>query len=486
MHIKLFIKLRFIIPFVVMTLNSFCQNSNMTKPVLIKSLNKDSLQHEFKTLYNLINTIHPGENMFISKKDFDNCYDSLLNSINDDLSILEYFKKTSYLLAKIKDGHTATDKSKISELIQNELTFPFSIYKIKNKYYISKTTTAYKHLIGSELISINGDSLNKIFNTIKNHIHIEGLNETGFNSKLKNFPFYYFLYNQSFSFNIEYSDSKQKSIKKTAIKGVKYSEFSKILKEQTEPLSFKIIKNDIAILKLHSFENGYIEKDRILAEKQISTFFNKIDSSKIPNLIIDLRGNSGGAPEISNFVFSYLINKPYYYFDYIGVKYNTVNNWKYLAQYPNNIEEINMNDTKPINNLNCYLETDSLDYWWFEKQQNKSNYYKGKISVLLNGECFSTTGHFLSLLRNYNIGKFYGEYSQGSNYSNSGLQAFILPYSKTMVWIPFLQFKMKTPNFIYDSKGIKPDVELEINPIDLKTNNDSQINWIINQINKSN
>ena len=62
--------------------------------------------------------------------------------------------------------------------------------------------------------------------------------------------------------------------------------------------------------------------------------------------------------------------------------------------------------------MNCYTDTNVTDYWWFEKQQNKPNYYKGKIEVLMNGGCFSTTGHLLALMREYKIGKFYGEYSQ--------------------------------------------------------------------------
>ena len=84
--------------------------------------------------------------------------------------------------------------------------------------------------------------------------------------------------------------------------------------------------------------------------------------------------------------------------------------------------------------------------------------------------------------RDNNIGKFYGEYSQGSNYSNSGMQAFVLPYSKTLVWIPVFQFKMRTPNFQYDTKGIKPDIEIQIQSNDLKTKFDRQLNYVIKQI----
>ncbi|GAA4177039.1 MULTISPECIES: S41 family peptidase [Sphingobacterium] len=129
--------------------------------------------------------------------------------------------------------------------------------------------------------------------------------------------------------------------------------------------------------------------------------------------------------------------------------------------------------------MNYYTETDSTDYWWFEQQQNKPNFYKGKISVLINGGYFSTTGHLLALMREYKIGKFYGEYTQGSNYSNAGGQAFVLPYSKSLVWMATFQYKMRTVHFINDPKGIKPDVRIQAQPNDLRTGFDRPMDFVI-------
>ncbi len=235
----------------------------------------------------------------------------------------------------------------------------------------------------------------------------------------------------------------------------------------------------MAILKFHSFENGYNETDRKVAENQLDHFFTQLDSLKTKNLIIDLRDNGGGSGDIANYLFSYLTSSPYYYFDYVGAKYGSVKEWRHYAQYPDNIEEIDLNETKLRDGLNCYTETDSTDYWWFEQQQNKPNFYKGKISVLINGGCFSTTGHLLALMREYKIGKFYGEYTQGSNYSNAGGQAFVLPYSKSLVWIPTFQYKMRTAHFINDPKGIKPDVEIQAQPNDLRTGFDRPMDFVI-------
>ena len=449
--------------------------------LLDKTLKKDSIKAEFAELYNLTNTIHPGQFMFCSKANFDKTYIDLKKSIKTDLSIVDYYRLTATLMAKIKDGHTAADRTQISNLLKNRAVFPFSIYKIKDQYYLDKSTPENKDYAGLRILKINGKEISSIVNEIQKYIHLEGQNETGLNARFRNFPFYYFIYNQVNKFEIEYLDQKKQK-QKIDLNGVSYETYTKEIKENIEPLTTEFKTDNLAILKFHSFENGYNEADRKIAEKKLDVFFNRLDSLKTENLIIDLRDNGGGSADIANYLFSYLTNKPYYYFDYVGAKYNTTKQWKHYAQYPNNIEEIIIAETKRKNGLNCYTETDAEDYWWFEKQQNKPNYYKGKIKVLINGGCFSTTGHLLALMREYKIGKFYGEYSQGSNYSNAGGQAFVLPYSKTLVWIPTSQYKMRTPSFQYDPKGIKPDIEIQIEPNDLKTGFDRQMDFVVKQI----
>ena len=475
--------LRILLALLFFTKNfAFGQNTELKMSGLLdKTLKKDSVIAEFSELYNLINAIHPGQFMFCSKNEFDKTYFSLKNTIKTDLSPVEYYKLTATLMAKIKDGHTAVDREQIVDLLNDRLVFPFSIYKIKGNYYLDKSSQENKEYAGLRILKINGKGINSVVNEIKQYIHLEGRNETGLNTRFSNFPFYYFIYNQTEKFEIEYVDSNNHKLKGT-FKGMPFKAYTSNISENTDPLTTELRTNDLAILKFHSFENGYNETDRKIAEKQLDHFFTQLDSLKTENLIIDLRDNGGGSADIASYLFSYLISTPYYYFDYVGAKYGSVKEWKHYAQYPDNIEEINLNETQLKDGLNCYIETDTTDYWWFELQQNKPNFYKGKISVLMNGGCFSTTGHLLALMREYKVGKFYGEYSQGSNYSNSGGQAFVLPYSKTLVWIPTFQYKMRTPHFINDPKGIKPDVEIQTQPNDLRSRFDSQMDFVIKQI----
>ncbi|WP_228452191.1 S41 family peptidase [Chryseobacterium sp. c4a] len=473
---------KILLPILLFTINfAFGQNTALQKTMLLsKSLKKDSIVAEFTELYHLANTIHPGQFMFCSKSEFDQTYSSLKNSIKTDLSPVQYYKLTATLMAKIKDGHTAVDRGQIIGLLNDRLVFPFSIYKIKDNYYLDQSSQENKEYAGLRILKINGKNIHSVVNEIKQYIHLEGRNETGLNARFSNFPFYYFIYDQTEKFEIEYVNHNKRK-QKSLFKGMPFKTYTSIISKKTEPLTTEFKTKDLAVLKFRSFENGYNVTDRKVAEKQLDRFFAQLDSLKTENLIIDLRDNGGGSADIANYLFSYLASTPYYYLDYVGAKYKSVKDWKHYTQYPDNIEEINLNETKLKNGLHCTMETDGTDDWWFEIQQNKPNFYKGKISVLINGGCFSTTGHLLALMKEYKIGKFYGEYSQGSNYSNAGGQAFILPYSKTLVWIPTFQYRMRTPHFINDPKGIKPDVEIQIQPNDLRTGFDRPMDFVMKQ-----
>jgi hypothetical protein len=67
-------------------------------------------------------------------------------------------------------------------------------------------------------------------------------------------------------------------------------------------------------------------------------------------------------------------------------------------------------------------------------------------------------------------------------YNNSSAVSFILPYSKTKVWLPIFQFMMRTPNFQADPKGIRPDVEIQIEPDDWQSGFDRLLNFVIKAI----
>src|SRR5690606_38763211 len=113
----------------------------------------------------------------------------------------------------------------------------------------------------------------------------------------------------------------------------------------------------------------------------VDAFFNEVAARQIPNVILDVRGNGGGDPYCGAYLFRKLIDRalPYFTSD--------------TAFYP---------DLKPA-------------------LAPASNAFHGALYVLVDGGCFSTTGHFVSLLRYHGIGRFIGEETGGSFACTSNL-----------------------------------------------------------------
>ena len=455
-----------ILPFLFATQSLLGQN---------EILKKDSAINDLNILYSLLNEIHPGQFMHCSKANFDYCYDSLSKSINSDLTLAEYYTKSQFLVAKIKDGHSWVDNSILISRVQNRQLFPFTIYKIGSSYVINKCgLTEYDSLIGSTITKINNRAINDIVAKASSLMSIEGQNTPAINNSLQTFPFYYFLIDTMSSFNIQVTD-KNNVLKELNLSGVEYKSFVKRTRKIIEPIEQEFLPNNIAVLTVNTFYIGDFEYKKIDYKKYIDNFFKQVAKNSITNLIIDVRNNNGGSAEVSNYLFSYLCQKSYFYFDYVGRKCKNVDRLRSYCTTPNYFT--NIDTTKTVLQENLYCE--KKGYWWFDQQKVQRKSFSGNLIVLINGACFSTTGHFLTLLKDNNIGRLVGECSQGSFYSNDGGLMFKLPYSGLLVRIPTGQFKMKTTSLKYDSKGICPDIEITKQKEDFISGYDRQLSEAI-------
>lgn len=89
--------LKLLLTFLLFTINfAFGQTNEVKNLLLDKTLKKDSVLAEFTDLYNLTNTIHPGQFMFCTKNEFDKTHFNLKKSIKSDISLVEYYKRKGY------------------------------------------------------------------------------------------------------------------------------------------------------------------------------------------------------------------------------------------------------------------------------------------------------------------------------------------------------------------------------------------------------
>ena len=174
----------------------------------------------------------------------------------------------------------------------------------------------------------------------------------------------------------------------------------------------------------------------------IDSTFQVIKDKKISNLIMDLRGNDGGDPFCSSYLFSYLEPKPLPYFAEPYGKYAPL--------------------ADPI--------------------PPAENSYTAKLYTLIDGSCFSTTGHFTALLKYHKIGHFVGS-ETGATYTCTGNVMYpTLKNTKLFLGTARVTRYSTAVENMDRKSGILPDYPFLKSQQDIVANKDAVLDYTISLI----
>jgi len=186
-------------------------------------------------------------------------------------------------------------------------------------------------------------------------------------------------------------------------------------------------------------------------------------------LIIDLRNNGGGEDELGQLLLSYLVDKPFKYYDDLVINSMEFSFSKYtgtpIKVPPKSVEARDDGKIHAVGHPN-----------WGIKQPNQPT-FAGKVYILINGGSFSTTSEFLSQAHFHRRATFIGEESAGGYYGNSsGMMPMVtLPNTKVGVRVPLMTYYMSVSGYKAASHGVLPDHKVEYTIGDLLAGTDKEI-----------
>ncbi|MGC9342482.1 MAG: hypothetical protein ACP5E3_07275, partial [Bacteroidales bacterium] len=112
------------------------------------------------------------------------------------------------------------------------------------------------------------------------------------------------------------------------------------------------------------------------------------------------------------------------------------------------------------------------------------NHFQGNLLTLIDGNGFSTTGHFCGLLKYHKVGKFVGT-ELGSTYTCTG-NATYPPLKNTGIMVGTARV-MRYTAAVKDMdprRGVLPDYRVELSTEDIVDGRDVVMEYVINYINK--
>lgn len=454
---------------IILTFQFFISSTFAQKnvaPNLFYSTNE--LKADLKYLKNKLESKHPGLHLYTSKSNVDQVFDSLENGISKPMTELEFYKHIAIISSMIKDGHTILLPSPTNINFHFSMShfLPYHFAILNHQLFIDMVYTHDGSIpIGSEIIRINHVEVSEIIQQLSTRLVRDGYNLTYPNWILNNYfrQYYSFIYDHPSNYEIGYKTNGQvftASIKALLIDSILYyrqkhypnKTFSNL---PNDGLKLNIInENNYAILTIKDFHNDALKKDYKQNFKSvIASFFEQIKNSQTENLILDLRNNQGGDIENGVYLLSYLLDKPFS----IVQKYYRVDKNK-LKQ----------------------CKGPSLG-----RHNPKSNPFKGKLYVLINGGSFSNSGIVASCLESNLRATFIGQETGGNPNVIAGFTKDItLPNTKVQVQLPTKQFVI-TDKFNNDGHGVIPDHTVEPILKDILENKDTVLDYTIELINKT-
>lgn len=446
----------------------------------------DKLKNDFEVFRGSLESMHGGLYRYRSKAEMDQVFNRLQTSIDHPMTVLEYFRELSPAIGKIQCGHTGIipPEPLRDTIFDKGKLLPINIYFREEKAFFIKSFTEETQPMapGDEILSINGISIDSLINhSLTVHSVGDGWIKTGkINLLNRVFSHYFALYfDQPDEYELTYIDSTAE-VKSHTVSALSIDEMVNLSPQKdrdSRNIDLRFLDDYTAVLRVQSFDNWTEGKKKVKFLNYLEKVFQKVDSAKVTNLIVDVRDNGGGDDEMGLGLFSYFHNEPIIEFNEIVfrtkklhyAKYADNNRFRFwLAKAFNKYKKINDSTYHIINTTT--------------KPHSPSNpQFTGNVILLINGRSFSTTADFAALMKSYGKAIIVGEETSGGYYGNTSGAAFTytLPHSGIKIVVPLMTYWTNVKNDVPPGRGVIPEHQIVPSAKDIIEERDVQMDYAL-------
>ena len=452
--------------FLLLCLGSFSCAAQSTP-----KFSKKQVLSDLKFLYSSLEETHYNLFVYTPKQKYDSIYEELSSSIQkDSMSLLETTNLYQHLTSSANNGHTEIPfpgQSYYEYAQAGGTLFPLEIALEGEKALVRKNWSNNQEIeIGSELMSINGIPIGHVLEKLSPQLSAERSYFKNAKIELYSLPrLYWQVFGEQENFEIELqTEGKVKTINIQAIRLIEDFET-----KRTEVLN--------ASMKLKFFDRtaylnpGNFSGDEEKYRKFIDSSFAKIKEKESSHLIIDLRNNGGGDDSFSDYMVSYIADKPFKWCSSFSLKTSSF--------LKNHVKQTK--DTASAFWKSVLTHEDGAVYpYTFEpyQPQNEEKRFKGEVYVLVNRQSYSQSTVTAAQIQDYNFGIIVGE--ETGEYPS--LYASIFQYKLPETGIPVNVSKgyIVRVNGSTKEQGVIPDIFIKDHLLDEE---DEILEGILKEIN---
>ncbi len=464
---------------------------------IIQKISREQFDADCRILKKSLEELHPGLYRYNDRQSIERSYAKLTAIEGDSISIQDAFLDISEFLATIKCGHTYANPNNQNENISERILkgknkLPFTFTLIGKKMIIENDVSGEDLGKGSEIFEINGIAVEKIIEDLSkysdgdggnegqrlNNLRVTGLGEYEF------FDIYFPLLVPPVDgkYEIEYSDLRSRAgflvagvnaISREDRKAKLEKEFG--LKEESfdEEWKFEILDKNTGLLRIGTFVTYKMKLDW---KKFLNDAFEELNKQRIPNLIIDIRGNAGGTTEVAAEIASHIAEKPIDLMmenrlvSYVKVPDNLV---QYLSTWDNSFKDRTGTVEKYDERLYVLRDQSGSSNVILPKE----NAYRGKVYLLVDAANSSATFILAKILKENGLATLVGQTTGGNQRGINGGQIMFLdlPNSGIEIDIPLIGY---FPDGELPDAGLEPDIRIEKNNKDIAVGKDTELEYV--------
>ncbi|WES98458.1 S41 family peptidase [Chryseobacterium arthrosphaerae] len=407
-------------------------------PVLKDRITSEQFVEDLHTFRTIREKVNSGLYVYRSKKEIDSMYQLAETEAANCKSIFDFYKVIARLTGFEGSCHNYTDLPNHASyyLTQKPEYLPVTLKNVDGRLLQDSKDVALP--LGAEILSVNGVSAKEMISRFSQYYFSDGYSMpykeiTGFERGM--LDKFYIEFGTHKNYVIRYQwNGKENEV---SLPGISLENFKKLQESRhsltfdkkllSEKYSFTKEGEGIYRLSLRGFDFATGKEDP--AYKKFSTFLDQmmdtLEKEKIQNLIVDLRGNTGGTGALYEKVFSYLTQRPFRDSHYAYTKFNEVPMEEKLVITPLFLS----NGVTDKNGLNAYLKSlypkavQEKYYWADDKNPSvlpHEKTFKGQLYLLVDHRVASAASHLASLIKSYTNVVVIGKETVGGYYEHNG------------------------------------------------------------------
>lgn len=454
----------------------------------------DDFREDLSVLRQALEALHPGLYRYNSPADIERHFEVLEQKITSGLDLRQAYAATSELLAKIRCGHTYANFWNQGPIVRQEVLerpdkLPFAFRIVDQRIWITQNASADNRFQrGTEVLAINGISTADILDRLKNLVKADGSNDAkriydlqvqGY-GQYEAFDVYFPLlfppengayrikaraYNAKAPF-----DTQVQAVNRDARREALQQRYGNLPESYDDLWSFQVIDQKLACLRLGSFVTWNMEMDWKAFLKEA---FRELDKQSVPNLVIDIRGNEGGADEVIAELARYLVSGP---LQLEGQKtllrYRSVP--EALRPHLRTWDEAYFDLGKRVEPAGDGFYKWKGDDFSGRRLRGSKNAYKGKVFLLIDAANSSATFYLARMLKEHGLATLVGQKTGGSRRGINGGMMFMLTLPNTGIEVD-IPLMATFPLTEEPDRGVLPDEEVQSTPEQIARGVDSEL-----------